>query len=140
MTVAYLDASALVKLVLEEDGSDDVRLLWDGAVAVFASHLADVEVVAALAAARRAQRLGDRALRDAIGRWSTLGSAIQPVELTADLAAVASRLAVDHALGGADAIHLASALVLADASPVVATWDARLHAAVRASGLATMPA
>lgn len=99
-----------------------------------------MEVVAALAAARRAGRLRDDVFRGALETWSTIGPAIQAVELTGELADVAALLPVSHALGGADAIHLASALALADTSPIVATWDDRLRAAARASGFETMPA
>jgi predicted nucleic acid-binding protein len=51
----------------------------------------------------------------------------------------AGRLAVDHPLSGADAVHLASALQLTD-DVIVATWDHRLHAAAVASGLTVVPA
>ena len=57
MTVAYFDASALVKLVIEEAGSDDAAALWDGADLVMASRIVHAEVRAALAAAHRARRL-----------------------------------------------------------------------------------
>jgi hypothetical protein len=51
----------------------------------------------------------------------------------------------DEACGGQglrtlDSLHLASALALPRASLTFATWDARLHRAARAHGLATLPA
>jgi uncharacterized protein len=65
MTVAYLDASALVKLVVEERGSEDVARLWDAVDSVLTSRVAHPEVRAALAAARRDARLDGTAYRQA---------------------------------------------------------------------------
>jgi predicted nucleic acid-binding protein len=53
MTLVYFDSSALVKLVVDEDGSDLAAELWDGCDAALASRLAYPEVRAALAAACR---------------------------------------------------------------------------------------
>ena len=61
------------------------------------------------------------------------------MELTPELERSAGDLAEARALSGFDAIHLASALVLAGAPVVVATWDARLQAAARAVGFAVLP-
>jgi hypothetical protein len=52
----------------------------------------------------------------------------------------AGQLARSHALRGADAVHLASALAVADPDLVVAVWDRRLHAGVAAAGLYLAPA
>jgi predicted nucleic acid-binding protein len=139
VTVAHFDASALVKLLVDEEGDRDARELWWGADAVFSNRLASVEVRAALAAGRRADRLGGRAHATAIERWDSLRASVRDVELTREIEHEAGRLPSRHALSGADAIHLASALVLSEVRLVVATWDARLGAAARAEGLATMP-
>lgn len=52
----------------------------------------------------------------------------------------AADLTARHSLDGADAVHLAGALSLAPASPVLAVWDKRLHAAALAAGVRTLPA
>jgi hypothetical protein len=57
MAILYLDSSALVKLVVEDHGSDVAAALWDGADAVISSGLAYPEVRAALAAAGRDDRI-----------------------------------------------------------------------------------
>lgn len=62
MTLAYLGSSALVNLLVEEDGSHDARL-WDGADAVVTSHVAHPEVRAALADAPVFLATWDRRLR-----------------------------------------------------------------------------
>ena len=53
MAIVYFDSSALVKLLVEEDGTDLVAQLWDGCDAALSSRLAYPEVRAALAAAYR---------------------------------------------------------------------------------------
>ena len=139
MTIAYFDASALVKLVVEEPGSSEAARLWDGADALFASRVAHPEVRAALAAARRARRLDEAGARAATEAWEELAPALRRVELTAEVEALAGDLADEHGLSGFDAVHLASALVVGAAAPVVlATWDQRLARAAKEQGLATL--
>lgn len=139
MTLAYLDSSALVKLVVEEDGSDEVAKLWDGADAVVTSRVAHPEVRAALAAAHRDRRLDDTGHNAAKQSWREFHSALRMVEVNAALEDRAGALAETHALSGFDAIHLASALTLAEAPVILATWDRRLRTAARTIGLATLP-
>jgi predicted nucleic acid-binding protein len=52
----------------------------------------------------------------------------------------AGQLARVHALRGADAVHLASALAIGDPDLVVAVWDRRLHAGAKAAGVRVAPA
>jgi hypothetical protein len=51
----------------------------------------------------------------------------------------AGELAGLHALRGADAVHLASALAIADPDLVIAVWDRRLHAGALAAGINVAP-
>jgi len=134
------DSSALVKLLVEEQGSQDAATLWDEADAVVASRLVVPEVAAALAAAARARRLDDAQLRAALATWHGYLPALRLVELTPELAALAADLAGELVLGGADAVHLASALALDGGQPVLAAWDRRLWAAARSAGLRVAPA
>ena len=140
MTVAYFDASALVKLVIDEPGSDHAALLWDGADAVITSRVAHPEVRAALAAGHRDGRLDEEGHRVAKAAWEAFHQALRLMELTPQLEADAGDLAERHALGGFDAIHLARALTLTGLPIIVATWDARLLRAARSAGLNSLPA
>ena len=58
---------------------------------------------------------------------------------TPDVDGVTSRrageLAGRHGLRGMDAVHLASAMLLAAADPIFVTWDSDLRVAARAEGL-----
>lgn len=139
MALVYFDSSAFVKLVVEEQGSDLVAQLWDGADAALSSRLAYPEVRAALAAAGRNHDLDDVGLQAAEEAWEEFWAATRPVELTEAVERHAGRLARSHSLGGADAVHLASALVVGDADLVIAVWDRRLHAGALAAGFAVVP-
>jgi uncharacterized protein len=140
MTVAYFDSSALVKLVVEEAGSEITAELWDGADMVASSRVAHPEVRAALAAARRDGRLGATAYRQATTAWREFHMSMRLVEVTSQVEHRAGDLAEQHGLSGIDAVHLASALTLAAMPVIVATWDARLHRAAQSAGLSTLPA
>jgi predicted nucleic acid-binding protein len=140
VALVYFDASALVKLVVEEPGSDLATELWDGCDAAVSSRLAYPEVRAALAAAGRNHDLDARGLAAALASWEELWAATRPVELTADVERRAGELTARHALRGADAVHLASALAVGPTDLVVAVWDRRLHTAVGAERLVVAPA
>ena len=140
MALVYFDSSALVKLVLDEPGSDLVADLWNGCDAALSSRLAYPEVRAALAVAARNHVLPEPDAQEAAGEWDRFWAAMRPVELTASVEQQSGALASAHRLGGADAVHLASALALAPADVIVAVWDRRLHAGVVAVGLSVAPA
>jgi predicted nucleic acid-binding protein len=139
VAVVYFDASALVKLLVEEAGTDLVAELWDGCDAALSSRLAYPEVRAALEASRRNRDLTARQAEDAERAWEEYWAACRPVELTPGIARQAGDLAGRHGLRGADAVHLASALALGDPELVVAVWDRRLHAGAVAERLAVAP-
>jgi uncharacterized protein len=138
--IVYFDSSALVKLVVDEPGSELAAEIWDGCDAAVASRLAYPEVRAALAAASRNHDLDADGLAAAEQAWEDYWPAARPVELTQAVERNAGELASRHALRGADAVHLASALAVGDTELIVAVWDRRLHAGARAAGLRVAPA
>ncbi len=140
MALVYFDSSALVKLVVEEAGSQLAAELWDGCDGALSSRLAYPEVRAALAASARNHDLGAGDLLQAEQAWEEFWAATRKVELTAEVEQRAGHLARAHALRGADAVHLASALAVDDDDLVVAVWDRRLHGGVLASGMRVAPA
>jgi predicted nucleic acid-binding protein len=129
MAIAYFDSSAFVKLLVEEDGSDVAAALSDGCDAAVSSRLAYPEVLAALAAAARAHRLGADEQLQAQVMWEEYWAAIRAVELTENIAHHAGHLATAHALRGADAVHLASVLAIGVDQAVFAVCDQRLRTA-----------
>lgn len=140
MALVYFDSSALVKLLAEEEGSDLAAELWDGCDAAVASRLAYPEVRAALAAAARNHDITEAELDEAERNWDGYWAATRPVELTAAVERHAGQLARAHALRGADAVHLASALAIGAPDLIIAAWDRRLHTGARAAGCRVAPA
>lgn len=140
MAVVYFDSSAFVKLLVEEEGSDLAAQLWDGCDAAVSSRLAYPEVRAALAAAARDGRLEPQAHETAETDWEDFWSATRVVEMSEAVARYAGELAREHALRGADAVHLASVLALGEDAAILAVWDDRLRSGAEAVGLRIAPA
>jgi hypothetical protein len=139
MAIVYFDSSAFIKLIVEEDGSELAAALWDGCDAAVSSRLAYPEVCAALSAAGRADRLTPAEQRRAEDGWEDYWASTRPVELTEAVTAHAGRLAGEHALRGADAVHLASVLAVDPAETLFAVWDQRLRAGAHAVGVRLVP-
>lgn len=110
--ITYFDTSSLLKLVIDESGSERAELIWDSADASASVALVVVEGRAALSAARRAGRLGARQHQEARHEFAALVEGLTIVEVTEELIADAADLAEDEALRGYDAVHLAAALTV----------------------------
>lgn len=139
MDVAF-DTSAVVKLLVAEDGSGEAIDLWASAARRIGSALALPEAAGALAAASRDGRLRPGPHEDAVRRLRSLWAGTTVVHVDRALAERAAILASRWALGGADAVHLATARAVRTPDLVFATWDRRLAEAGRAEGLAVAPA
>jgi predicted nucleic acid-binding protein len=136
--VIYLDTSWLVKLYVDEGDAETVRGIVDSETATLASDLSYVEFHAALARRRREGSLAARtatALRARFRReWPDFGR----VAVSHDVVSRAAVLVGKHPLRSLDALHLASALVVAHGAPEALRFgagDERLVAAARAEGL-----
>ena len=131
--ITYVDTSTLIKLLIDEAGSNRARQVWDSADALVTVRLTAVEARATLAAATRAKRLTSRQLIAAVAEFDLLWSSLNVVEVNADIIARASDLADVHALRGYDAVHLAAALVAG--AELFTSADRRLCLAARNAGL-----
>jgi len=137
MTV-YADTSAIVKLYVAEEGSERVRSRLAGAAALFTCRLAYVEARAALAAARRLERLDEPGYARAVSAFERDWKRYHVIEVTPSLIEMAGGLAERHALRGYDAVHLAAALALNDrlaADGGLIAFDAELARAAASVGL-----
>ncbi|MFN2470762.1 MAG: type II toxin-antitoxin system VapC family toxin [Gaiellaceae bacterium] len=135
----YLDASALVKLLIREPATEQVERLWEGAREIVSSAILYPEARAALAAANRARRLSRRGLGDARAALDLRWRFVYPAAVDDEVAVSAGQLSEALSLRALDAIHLATAVALATDELVVATWDTRLATAARRAGLAVAP-
>lgn len=97
--------------------------LWGGAYPAASSILAYPEGRAALAAARRLNRLGEEEHREALVAFEELYAELTTLGVDQELAARAGDYAEDLKLRGYDAVHLATAIELGDEEVVLVTWD-----------------
>ena len=122
MALLYVDSSALVKLAVREPESLALRQFLRGKKGLVASALARTEVGRALLP------FGDEACqrgREVLDRVELIRINDRVLELAAQLS--------PHELRSLDAIHLATARLLATVKLVV-TYDERLAKAARAMG------
>jgi len=135
--IVYFDTSAIVPILIEEPSSMVASRLWDEADRVVSSRLIYAEGRAALAMARRLDRLDERGLREAVDDFESLHDQLDVIEVTDGLIRDAGGLAEQLSLCGYDAVHLASARLVDDPDVVLAAGDQSLLAAAGALGIAT---
>jgi predicted nucleic acid-binding protein len=127
--VIYLDSSALLKLLFEEQESDALQVWLEAreSVAKISSELAKVEVV------RATRRLAP----DAVPVAMSMLSQLDLVPLSGGVVDQAAVLG-EPALRSLDAIHLASAVTLGTDLTAFIAYDHRLSAAASNLGLAVV--
>jgi len=137
--ILYLDTSALVKLYIDEPGSEEVKERVAAARIVSTSRVAYVEARAGIAKKFREGELSEsdrqRFIKELGRDWENYFI----MEVSESVIELGGRLVDRHPLRGFDAIHLASALLLKDRarSPVAfSCFDERLKEATQAEGLA----
>jgi uncharacterized protein len=127
----YLDASALVKRYVAEEGSEALIAAMKAAEGWAMCRVGHVETARAIHLAA-----GKSAVKRLVADWPSF----QVVEVDASLAEHAAELTFTEELRSLDALHLAAALLLASDELTLATWDVRLHHAARNQGLPVFPA
>ena len=141
--IAYLDASALVKRYVDEADSRAVHALVADAAAVSTATISGAEVPAAIAKAARMALLTRREAEAAVQAFQADWDYLIRLQVTEALVRRAASLAWEQALRGFDAVHLAAALLWAEATgePAhLATFDRQLWHAAHAFGLPPWPA
>ncbi len=131
--ITYVDTSTLLKLVVEEDGSEGAGLMWDAAESLTSAALLVVEGRAALAAAHRSGRITRAQLKRAKVDLAGLIEEMSLVAITEDLVELAADLAEDEQLRGCDAVHLAAALTVE--AEILTSADTALCDAAERRGL-----
>jgi predicted nucleic acid-binding protein len=125
----------LIKLLIDEDGSEHAAELWERADLLVCGQLIYPEARAALASAGQGGRLDPAGYTTAVAGLETSYAAMRIVGVDEALARVAGDLAASHGLRGYDAVHLASALAVDAADVLLATWDMTLANAALATGM-----
>jgi len=136
--VRYYDTSALVKQYLHEAGSNRVLELLKSGEKVYTASLTYAETHAAFSRRSREGRLKRQTTRRLALRFDRDWESYDIVVLSENVLQLARQMLYRHPLRSADAIHLASALLLARTSPT-ARWsfvcaDDRLCDAANAEG------
>lgn len=131
--IAYLDTSALLRIVLREAGALDDLRRYD---ALVSSELTAVESMRTI---DRLRNQGALAMDEAARRIRMVNEWLEAVDLVLLRPPVLSRASepMPMPLGTLDAIHLATALIWRDRLgplPQMATHDATLGAAARGFG------
>jgi uncharacterized protein len=131
---AYVDTSALLRLVLREPGALEELRSYDTLVS------SDLIVVETRRTIDRLRLQGALTAEDAVERLKIVADWLEAIDLVLVRPPVLSRAGdpMPTSLGTLDAIHLATALIWRDrVSPltVVATHDAALGLAARTYGL-----
>lgn len=127
----YLDASALVKRYVTEEGSEALIAAMAEAEGWAICRVGYVETA-------RAIRLA--AGKPAVKRFEADWPSFEVIEVDTSLAEHAAELTFANELRSLDALHLGAALLIASDELTFATWDIRLHRAAQARGLAVFPA
>jgi len=136
--ILYLDTSSLVKLYVKEDGSDEVKALFDGARVVATSQAAYAEACAAFAMKHRQGDFTDEQYHTVITNLQQHWGAYFALDVSWPVSKLAGVLAEQHSLRGFDAIHLASALILKTRLGSMITFsssDHKLEDAARSESL-----
>jgi predicted nucleic acid-binding protein len=147
MATYYADTSVLVKQHVDEIGSGWVRTTLDAAAGhhIAVSRLAEVELVAAFARRAREGTLLGESLARAEDDAQRLGAQVYSwIELSSEVVERAQLLVRSYTLRTLDALHLASALLVAEQFSAAVlpaltflAADERLLAAAQAEGMAT---
>ena len=130
--ILYLDTSSLVKLFVEEPGSDEVGSLVNNAGAAGTSIIAYAESRAAFARKFREDAVPQREYKRLVSLFNKKWEDFFHIHTSPTLIKLAGSLAEKHALRGFDAIHLASAIIIQDKSgmtPVFSCFDNKLQQA-----------
>jgi predicted nucleic acid-binding protein len=137
--IAYLDSSALVKLFLDEPGSEIARSVWESGALLATNRISHAELACALATAVSADRYEPGAVDPEVIDGTFLGESADLIEADAGVVDLAAVVGVRHGLRGMDAIHVASAMQLVEFGSTLVSWDDRQRAAAQAEGLTVYP-
>jgi len=133
--ITYFDTSILMKLLIDDEAyRPESERLWLDSDAVVCAEIGYMEARAALATARRQDRLGATALRTAKDQLELLWEQLSIVVVDTALVRAAGDVAERDRLRGYDAVHLAAAITAQ--VTVMASADRQLVEAARRRGLA----
>jgi|SRR5882757_7621191 len=135
--ICYFDTSAFVPLLVDEAGRAAAIELREKADWLVTSQLLYVEAAAALAQARRMGRLDDTGHAQALDTLEAVHEEFEIVEISESVVRRGAALTHEFGLRGYDAVHCASAELLAVPEFVFASGDKKLLYACEQLGMTT---
>ncbi len=110
--IVYLDTSSLVKLYVDEYGSEKIREIVNTSRVIATSKIAYAEARAAFARKQREGGFSPKQLRKIVEELNRDWDSYFVLEITDGVIRTAGEVAEKHILRGFDAIHLASSIHL----------------------------
>jgi hypothetical protein len=130
----------LVKLLVDEPGTEEVQRAYNDAEGIRSTAIAHVEATAALARMRKGGRLTPAQLRRGLDDLANLWRGLYVHGVSDTLLAQAAESARTHSLRAYDAVHLAGALSFAAGEELeFACWDKELREAAHDRGFVLVP-
>ncbi len=136
--ILYLDTSACIKKYFRDNDSHEVIDAWKAAALIGTSEITYAETIATLFRRKREDGVSDRILSLTIKNFHADWESFLHISVAREINERTLALERVHPLTGFGAIHLASALIVAERVPdqlVFACYDKRLSHAAQEEGL-----
>jgi predicted nucleic acid-binding protein len=132
--ITYFDTSSLLKFVIKEIGSEENLNIWNLSDEKVCSQLTRTEMHSALMRKVREGSISASAMRARLNAMNKLFADVVLVDITSEVIDASCELVKELPLKSADAIHLATALMVR--ADLFSSSDKRLCAAASESGIA----
>ena len=132
--ITYFDTSSLLKFIIREIGSEETRNIWRLSNEKVSSHLTRTEMQSALMRKVREGSVPASAVPAHLGALDKLFGDVILIDITSDVIDASCELVKEFPLKSADAIHLATALMVR--ADLFSSSDKKLCAAASESGIA----
>ena len=132
--ITYFDTSSLIKFIIKEIGSEENLNIWNLSDEKVCSQLTRTEMHSALMRKVREGSISASAMRARLNAMDKLFADVVLVDITSEVIDASCELVKELPLKSADAIHLATALMVR--ADLFSSSDKRLCAAASESGIA----
>jgi predicted nucleic acid-binding protein len=132
--ITYFDTSSLLKFIIKEIGSEENLNIWNFSDEKVCSQLTRTEMHSALMRKVREGSISASAMRARLDAMDKLFADVVLVDITSEVIDASCELVKELPLKSADAIHLATALMVR--ADLFSSSDKRLCAAASESGIA----
>ena len=132
--ITYFDTSSLLKFIIKEIGSEENLNIWNFSDEKVCSQLTRTEMHSALMRKVREGSISASAMRARLNAMDKLFADVVLVDITSEVIDASCELVKEFPLKSADAIHLATALMVR--ADLFSSSDKKLCAAASESGIA----